>query len=388
MTPPFIDISYKSINKFSEELCGDHIEMIKDQNEVIVVLSDGLGSGVKANILATLTSKIAITMLHEGANIEETVDTIVNTLPECQVRKLAYSTFSIIKIDNQLNMYLAEYDNPPIFIYRQGFLFPLKKNEVHINGKKIYESRLQLCLGDLIVVVSDGAVHAGVGARLNLGWQWDDISEFLMDLNHVEKTANNITTHLINVCDNLYDSHPGDDTSVLTIKIRSAEYIDLFTGPPADKNMDHWIINQLGKSLGKKIICGGTTANIAARELHLALDVDLKTMTREVPPLAHMEGFDLITEGVLTLKQTLEKIKHHDVDMQSITSEEPIDAASVLAKTLMEDCTHLNIWFGKAINPAHQNPDFPFDFSIKLNIISEMISELKALGKQVNITYI
>lgn len=385
---PFLDIAYKSINKHSEELCGDHIEMIKDQNELIAVLSDGLGSGVKANILATLTSKIAITMLHEGANIEETVDTIVNTLPECHVRKLAYSTFSIIKIDNQLNMYLAEYDNPPIFIYRDGYIFPIKKKEITINGKKIFESRLQLQLGDLIVVVSDGAVHAGVGARLNLGWQWEDISTYLLDLNHVEKTAKNITTHLINVCDNLYDSHPGDDTSVLAIKVREAEHIDLFTGPPANKNMDRWIINQLEASLGKKIICGGTTANIAARELKRALHVDLKTMTKEVPPLAHMDGFSLITEGVLTLQKTLEKIKHYELDMLSITDCDQTDAASVLAKTLMEDCTHLNIWFGKAINPAHQNPDFPIDFNIKLRIISEIIEELKALGKYVNITYI
>ncbi len=386
---PFLDIAYKSINKFSEELCGDHIEMIKDDNELIAVLSDGLGSGVKANILATLTSKIAITMLHEGADIEETVDTIVNTLPECQVRKLAYSTFSIIKIDHELNMYLAEYDNPPIFIYREGYIFPLQKKEVMINGKKIYESRLQLQLGDLIVVVSDGAVHAGVGARLNLGWQWEDINLFLMDLNLVEKTAQNITTHLINVCDNLYDSHPGDDTSVLTIKVREAEYIDLFAGPPTDKSMDPWIIHQLDSSLGKKIICGGTTANIAARELKKALHVDLKTMTKEVPPLAYLEGFDLITEGVLTLQKALEKIKHHDSDLLSIDGEDtPTDAASILAKTLMEDCTHLNIWFGKAINPAHQNPDFPFDFNIKLKIISELIAQLKALGKQVTITYI
>lgn len=385
---PFVDIAYKSINKHNEELCGDHIETIKNENEVIAVLSDGLGSGVKANILATLTSKIAITMLKEGSSIEETVDTILNTLPECQVRKLAYSTFSIIKIDNNLNMYIAEYDNPPMFIYRHGYIFPIQKEEININGKRIYESRVQLCLDDLIVIVSDGAVHAGVGALLNLGWQWEDINTYLLDVNRIEKTAQSITNHLIKVCDNLYDNHPGDDTSVLAIKVRETEYIDLFTGPPSNKEMDPIIINQLEEALGKKIICGGTTANIASRILKKTLHVDLKTMTKEVPPIAYMEGFDLITEGVLTLQKTLEIIKHYDSEAQLNRKYDLVDGASILAKTLIDDCTHLNIWFGKAVNPAHQNPDFPFDFNIKLKIISEIIEELKLLGKQVTITYI
>lgn len=385
----FIDIFHKSINKHGEELCGDKVEVIRNDDGVIAVLSDGLGSGVKANILATLTAKIAATMLREGASIIDTVDTIVNTLPECQVRKLAYSTFTIIKIDNSGEVYIAEYDNPPILIYRDGKDMPLHKRKVDINGKTILESNFKLRVGDDISVVSDGAVHAGVGALLNLGWQWDSINDYLRNLTKHEKTAHHVSSSFIGICNNLYQDHPGDDTTIMHIKVREIENIDLFTGPPEDVDMDSWIIRKLMKNDSKKIICGGTTANIASRELDKEIRVDISTMSSDIPPIAYMEGIDLVTEGVLTLKHTLNYLRRYSTsDDVTVDYLKEKNGASMLAFRLINDCTHIHFWVGKAVNPAHQNPNFPTSFNIKLQIVEELIAELREIGKQVDVTYI
>ncbi|QEK11215.1 SpoIIE family protein phosphatase [Crassaminicella thermophila] len=388
----FIDVAFDSINKYGEELCGDNVEVIRTEDGVIVVLADGLGSGVKANILATLTAKIAATMLMEGASIDETVDTIVHTLPVCSVRKLAYSTFTIIKVDNDGNVYTVEYDNPPFILVRKNKYYDVKRrNSIKINDRAIKESNFKLKQGDTLTVVSDGAIHAGVGAVLNLGWQWENVRDHLTRVVGKEKCSKNITKNLIEVCKNLYMGKPGDDTTVVTIKMREPEEIDMFTGPPKDSKNDAWIVKKLMEGKGKKIVCGGTAANIVARELKEELVVDMDIISPDVPPTAKIKGIDLVTEGVLTLSKAVEKIKEY---VDTSIEENPIynlnakDGASKLAKMLIEDCTKLNLWVGKAVNPAHQNPDLPIDLSIKLKVVDELIDLMKKLGKQINLTYI
>lgn len=383
-----IDIGKYSMNKYQEELCGDHVETIKTKEGMIVVLSDGLGSGVKANILATLTSKIAITMLKEGASIEETISTIANTLPECQVRKLAYSTFTIVEIKETGEVYMVEYDNPPVFYYRKGEAFPLRKTKRTINNKVIYESNFKMRVGDTLVMISDGVVHAGVGMTLNLGWQWEHIDQYLKDLVRIEQEAPMIARDLLGVCENLYDSRPGDDTTVVAIKLQERTYLDLFTGPPKNKTSDHVMIEKIQEARGKVILCGGTTANIVAREIEETITIDLKNYNAKVPPMGYMEGIDLVTEGLLTLNATKEILSRYLEDKEkglSVVRIGGLDGASRLAKMLVEDSTHITFWVGQAINPAHQNPDFPANFNLKNTVVKDVVNILVAIGKEVEV---
>lgn len=385
----FVDINYKSLNKYTEELCGDKVEYIYDDDGCIIVMSDGLGSGVKANILATMTTKIAVTMLKNGASIDDTIETVINTLPECKVRKLAYSTFTIIKIDKDNNAYIAEYDNPPYFYYSHKRIIPIEKNERIIGNKKIYESNIQLEEGDTLCIVSDGAIHAGIGQMLNLGWSWDDVSEYLKDLNNVNKSAQLINGNFIGVCNNLYNNEPGDDTTILTIKIRRPEVIDLFIGPPADISLDKKLAQIMKESENMKVICGGTTALIAERELGKELQVDMDSMKEDIPPMAYMEGFDLVTEGVLTLGKTLENVKKLNMAcFENIIEYNDYDGCSLLTRMLTDIGTHINFYVGRAVNPAHQNPNFPLGYNIKQNIVDNLMIELKKAGKKTNIMYL
>ncbi|MBF8984070.1 SpoIIE family protein phosphatase [Lutibacter sp. B2] len=386
----FIDVAFDSVHKYGEELCGDKVEIIRNDDCTIIVMADGLGSGVKANILATLTSKIAATMLSEGISIEETVDTIINTLPVCQLRNLAYATFTMIRIQYDGNIYVAEYDNPPYIMIRENRCLEIEKREIVLCGRKIKESNFKLEAGDVLTIVSDGAIHAGVGGVLNLGWQWENVAQYLVRVSAKKKCAKGISKELIDACMSLYAERPGDDTTVVSVKIKKPEQIDLLTGPPKDKGDDGYIVKEWMNGKGRKVVCGGTAANIVARELDREIKVSMDLIDPEVPPIAKIEGIDLVTEGVLTLSKALKIIKAYvdDFDESNIVYDlNAKDGASRLAKMLIEDCTRLNLWIGRAINPAHQNKDFPIDISRKLKIIDELVFVMENLGKNVQKKY-
>ncbi len=380
----YIDASYKSVNKFGEELCGDKVETVKTENGCILVLSDGLGSGVKANILATLTSKIAVTMLKGGSSIDETLETIMNTLPECKVRKLAYSTFTIIKLNNNGDCYMVEYENPPTFFYRDGCDMSIDRKERVIKGKTIFESRFKFCPDDLLTVVSDGAVHAGVGEYLNLGWQWENINDFLRDISQ-KKYATDVTNSLLDVCKTLYNDKPGDDTTVLSIKFQPIKYLNLFTGPPKNIEDDEKFIQRVEESQGVIVLSGGTTANIISKAWDEEIVIDLKGYKNNLPPVGYLRGVDLVTEGLLTLNKAVDYIKEYIYEGKEITGG---DGAGILGRMLLFDVSHIKIVAGTAVNPAHQNPDFPIDFNIKLKVVIELEAILKTFGKSVTLEYV
>lgn len=386
----FVETSFESLNKYNEELCGDKIEIMRNEKSVIVVLADGLGSGVKANILATLTSKIIGTMLVNGENIEEAVETIASTLPECKERGIAYSTFSILQIFNTGDAYLVEFDNPSVFFVRKGCFADLQKQQRNIHGKVINESRFTVVPGDMFIMTSDGVMHAGIGGTLNLGWQWDNVKEYIQRVYKQEMTAKNIAKLLLSVCDNLYMQKPGDDTTVVAIKVRKPLQVAVMVGPPVKRSEDCYVVNRFMDEKGKKIVCGGTTSQIVSRELGKAMVTNFNYFNPSIPPTAEIEGIDLATEGVLTLGKTLDYIKMYESDqstMKDILKLNRKDGASRMAKILLEQGTKIHFFVGRAMNPAHQNPDLPLDLSIKLKLVKEIAKCLESMGKEVRMEY-
>lgn len=382
------DIGCKSINHYGEELCGDHVEIVNpNDNSIIIVLADGLGSGVKASILSTLTSKIISTMLAAGLPLEECVSTIAQTLPICSVRGVAYSTFTVINIINNDTAQIIQYDNPQAIFLRDGSDFDYPKTEMTIDGKKIYKSDIKLKENDLIVAMSDGCPHAGIGISYNFGWKREDITDYVETVFCGGYNAKTIATMLIDECYTLYGGEPGDDATACVIRIRKRNPMNLLFGPPADRDDNDRMMSLFFSKEGKHIICGGTTSTIAAKYLGKEIKPSLN-FDSDLPPTAEIEGVDLVTEGVITVNRVVEYAKDFISDNENYEKwEMGHDGAAQISRMLFEDATDINFFVGKAVNPAHQNPDLPINFNIKMNLVKELSECLKKMGKRIKVSY-
>jgi len=371
----------KQVHKRGEELCGDSIAVSKHSDSITLALADGLGSGVKANILATLTTRIAMHMLENDLSLGEVVQTLSETLPVCMVRKLAYSTFAIAQFFSQGYARVVEFDSPAAILLRKRKIQPVVFEERSIEGKTIQETRLDLQNGDWVIFFSDGVLNAGIGGVYPLGWGWDKAAHFVEKQAHGEISAENLACKVADTVSELYSGAPGDDVSIVVIKVRHKLTATVLTGPPADRNEDEALIARFVNRTGKLAVCGGTTAKMVARHLGQPLQVDLKTMTTEVPPIARLEGVDLVSEGILTLT-AVNGLLRSGAEKEAVRFRTD-GAANLLRMLLSADHTHFIV--GQAVNPAHQDPELPHQLGIRLGVVREIAEELRSRGKEVTI---
>jgi len=383
------DIGYKSINHVGEQLCGDHVDIVEQgDGSSVIVLADGLGSGVKASILSTLTSKIISTMLAEGLPIEECVSAIAATLPVCSVRGVAYSTFTIIHLLDNETAELIQYDNPQVILIRNEKNFDYPRTEMNIDGKKIYKSVIKLQENDIFIAMSDGCPHAGIGMSYNFGWKREDIAAFMETMSVAGYTAKTLSTILIDEVNRLYGGKPGDDATACIVRIRKRVPMNMLFGPPSNRDDCNRMMSLFFSKEGKHIVCGGTTSSIAAKYLGKPLKPTLSFERSDVPPIAEIEGVDLVTEGVITVNKVVEYAKDY-LEGNALYEQWSMqrDGASLIARLLFEEATDINFYVGRAVNPAHQNPDLPINFNIKMNLVEELSGCLKKMGKRIKVSY-
>ena len=383
------DIGWKSVNHEGEQLCGDHVDIVEQgENSTVIVLADGLGSGVEASILSTLTSAIISTMMAEGLPLEECVSTIAATLPICSVRGVAYSTFTIMHLINNETAEIIQYDNPHVILIRDGKNYDYPKSELNIDGKQIFQSVIKLQEDDVFVAMSDGCPHAGIGTAFNFGWKREEIAEFMEGIVPVGYTAKTLSTMLVDECDKLYGHHPGDDATACVVRIRKREPMNILFGPPRNRDDCDRMMSLFFSKEGKHIVCGGTTSSIVAKYLGKPLKASLSFERSDVPPIAEIEGVDLVTEGVITINKVIEYAKDA-LDKNEKYEQWGFrrDGASMICRLLFEEATDINFFVGRAVNPAHQNPDLPINFNIKMNLVKELSECLRQMGKRIKVSY-
>jgi len=382
------DIGFKSINHTGEQLCGDHVDIAEQEDgSTVIVLADGLGSGVKASILSTLTSKIISTMLAAGLSLEECVETIAATLPVCSVRGVAYSTFTILRIIQNRTAEVIQYDNPHVILLRDGANWEYPRQEMSIGGKQIYRSVIRLQENDVFIAMSDGCPHAGIGVGYNFGWKREDIISYMEAMNLCGYSAKLLSTMLVDECDRLYGGKPGDDATSCVVRMRRRVPMNMLFGPPGNRDDTDRMMSLFFAKEGKHIICGGTTSSLAAKWLNKPLRPSLN-YEGDIPPIAKLEGVDLVTEGVITVNRVVQYAQDFIGDNTCYDEwSNHKDGASLISQLLFEEATDINFYVGRAINPAHQNPDLPINFSIKMNLVQELSAALQKMGKRIKVSY-
>ncbi len=381
----FLESGWASLNKHDEKLCGDFFRSFENNGKKVFVLSDGLGSGVKANILSTLTATILGTMLSRGIPLDECISTVATTLPVCRQRKLAYSTFTVLQIEHRM-AYLVQYCNPPVILLRQGrnVNYP---HDIHFIGEKeILESHIPIATGDILILTSDGVANAGVGKLAPNGWQREELIAFLERLDTATLSASHIAAQIVDCCRTLSEESLDDDASVLVVKLRERSVVNILAGPPENREDDNRVLKLFFAKAGLRVICGGTTAQAVSKFQGKPLTVIEESDTPEIPAMYRMENVDYVTEGVVTLKKVLELCRRHLTDPLGLLElRRKKDAAAALALVLIETATDVNIYFGMAANEAHEGTEF--DFQVKLSLIRQLEECLRQMDKNVKISF-
>lgn len=389
----YIEVSYAQRYYHDQRICGDVFlsERLKDENRVIAVLSDGMGHGVKANVLGTLTAKMAMNFTKEHKDPARIAEIIIKTLPICSERKIAYSTIAVIDIESDGKVNILEYESPQFIITRGGKVFEPEWQCMILDTPDKSKRELLHCSfyaqkEDRITFFSDGIEQSGMGSEKNpFGWPHEQIVEYILGLIHQtpDISGQNIANKLVNRA-NMHDNYaPLDDTTCGSIYFREPRKMLLCTGPPYEMERDVEYGNIVRNFNGIKVLCGGTTADIMAKVLNRKVVDVFEFEDPELPPISKMDGINLVTEGILTLGKVFQILENHKSD--TILSNGPADE---LVKLILKS-DKIHFITGTSINTAHQDPTLPQELEIRRNVVKRIVSILETkFMKDVSIEFI
>lgn len=389
----FIEVDCQQKNHEGERICGDVFVSgkVKEEGRIVIVLSDGMGHGVKASVLATLTATMALNFSKEHKEPERTAEIIMNTLPECSERKMNYSTFTIIDMDYEGNITILEYDNPESLLLRNRTIVPLERKIITLQSDKNCGKKLRVCnfkgkKGDRIIFMSDGVTQSGLGTpKFPFGWGIDNVGRFVLDMTKRSPSisARELATRVINLAYRHDGFESKDDTSCGVVYLREPRELLIATGPPFEKENDPIYANRIHDFAGKKIVMGATTGDIVARELNLEVKDGQEFIDPDLPPLSFLDGIDLFTEGILTLR------KVEDILIQYTNNTKLGRGPADQVVKLIHECDEIRFLVGTRINIAHQDPNMQIDLEIRRTVVKRIafLLEEKFL-KKILINYI
>lgn len=389
-----VEIDVQQKRPKGEIACGDVFlsDIFREEGRTILVLSDGIGHGIKASVLAQLTATMALKYAKFHTKPEISAKIIMEALPKSSDGKESYATFTIIELETDGQVRIINYDNPPVLIIRNDKHFQPKEYELEVRGQENV-GKLLRCREfsarkeDRMVFLTDGVPQSGLGNnRYPMGWGVDKIADFV--LNQVKRmpeiSATKLARKIVNQAAMNDNFEVKDDTTCGVIYFREPRKFMLITGPPFYKIKDYDFADRIKSFNGKKIICGGTTAEIIARELNLEVEIQHAAKNpNALPPVARMEGFEMVTEGILTLGRVEEILESYDSDTRLQDS----PAEKVVKLLLQHDS--IEIILGTRINWAHQDPEQPLELELRKFVVKRILKILtNKFFKHVEIEYL
>lgn len=388
MNNVFIDVDYAQIYKHGQKIGGDVFLLSRnpENHQIVATLSDGLGSGVKANVLASLTAHMAHKLSFSPIDLNHSAEIIMNTLPVCKERKISYSTFTIADVhynddNSDIELSLIEYDNPLSLCFHGSEEGKIERTKTTLNREGAFKeeiissSHFTLGINDRLIMFSDGVTQSGLGMGLPLGWRIDGVKKFVKET--IEKDPDISSRELSRMIVQKANSYDGlcskDDITCVVIYIRRPRRTLIVTGPPFTKEADEILGEKITSFDGKKIVSGGTTAQIVSRVLNKKLTIDMKCWSRNVPPSSKMDGIDLVTEGMLTLSQVA-----NILEKRMNLADLPNDPAKKFVEILL-DSDQVFFLVGTKINEAHQDPNIPVEIGIRRTIIGRLRRALEEI---------
>jgi hypothetical protein len=371
----FIEVDSCQRAKHGQLISGDVFlsQKVPQEGRIVSVLSDGLGSGVKASVLASMTATMALKFAASAMDIRRSAEIIMDTLPICSVRKISYSTFTVVDMADTGETRIIEHGNPPFLLVRPGGELSVLKTEVRPQRwqeRVISFSTFEVQREDRIIFFSDGITQAGMGEfRTPLGWGLENVDKFVRGKidRYPYISARELSRLLVAKAEEIDGLTAKDDITCGVVYFRSPRQLLVMTGAPFNRAHDQDLARMAERTSGRKVICGGTTANIIARLLNRAIQVDMRQkLDPKVPPSARMEGFDLVTEGTLTLGEVARLLE------EGFAPEEMKSNAAVKLAAMLLDSDIVKFAVGTRINEAHQDPNIPVELDLRRNIVKRI----------------
>ena len=377
----YIEVDCQQKNHEGERICGDVFlsEKIKTEERTVIVLSDGMGHGVKANMLATLTSVMALNFTKEHKDVNRIADIIMNTLPVCSKRQISYSTFTTIDIEADGKTTILEYDNPETIIIRDNQIFNPGWQCIILESENNAGKILKNCTfyaqkEDRIISCSDGITQSGLGSeKYPFGWGHNNLEDFVKRIanNNPQISANKIAGKIVNIAFQNDGYKAKDDISCASVYFREPRKLLICTGPPYEEENDKKLADAVKKFKGKKILCGATTGDIISRELELEIKDSFEFHDPDLPPISYMSGIDLVTEGILTMSKVSEILNVYNNNY--MLGKGPADQIVKLIK----ESDEIQFIIGTRVNIAHQDPNLPIELEIRRTVVRRIAETLE-----------